>query len=123
MAKENEIICIMCPLACRITVIMDVQGNITDVANYSCRQGREYAIAECKFPGRVLTTTVLAEGSTRNSLLPVRTNNPVPKDRLMEVMHSLSRVKVRPPVKMKQVIVTNIAGTGVDVVATDELPE
>jgi CxxC motif-containing protein len=122
MAKENEIICIMCPLACQITVTMDAQGNITDVANYSCKQGKEYAIAECKFPGRVLTTTVLTEGSA-NPLLPVRTNKPVPKDRLMDVMHSLSQVKVKPPIKMKQVLVSNIAKIGVDVVSTDALPE
>lgn len=120
MAKETEIICIMCPLACRVTVTIDDDGTITGAANYLCKEGEKYAIAECKFPGRILTTTILTEGSPRK-LLPVRTSKPVPKERLMEVMRFLSRIKVKPPVKMRQVIVPNIKNTGVDLVSTDEL--
>jgi CxxC motif-containing protein len=120
MAKETRIICIMCPLACRVTVTID-DDNVVGTADSLCKRGEEYAVAECKFPGRVLTTTVLTEGSSRR-LLPVRTAKPVPKDRLMEVMYSLSRTTVRPPILMGQVIVSNISKTGVDVVATDELP-
>jgi CxxC motif-containing protein len=120
MAKETEIICIMCPLACRVTVVLDDKGNVTDVTNNLCKEGEKYAIAECKFPGRILTTTILTEGSSRK-LLPARTKEPIPKERLMEVMHSLSETKVKPPVKMAQVIVPNIVGTGVDMVSTDEL--
>jgi CxxC motif-containing protein len=120
MAKETEIICIMCPLACRVTVTIDDEGTITGVANFLCKEGQKYAMAECKFPGRILTTTVLTEGSLRK-LLPVRTDRPVPKERLMESMRSLSEIKVKPPIKMGQIIVSNIIGTGVDLVATDEL--
>jgi len=39
----------------------------------------------------------------------------------MEVMYSLSKVRIKSPVKIGQVIVPNIAGTGVDMVSTDEL--
>ena len=72
------------------------------------------------FPGRILTTTILTEGSSRK-LLPVRTSGPVPKERLMEVMCFLPRIKVKPPVRMGQVIVPNIRNAGVDLVSTDEL--
>jgi CxxC motif-containing protein len=121
MAKETRVICIMCPLACLVTVTTDDEGNIVGTADCQCKRGEEYAIAECKFPGRVLTTTVLTEGSSRR-LLPVRTAKPVPKDRLMEVMYSLSRTMVKPPIRMGQIIASDINKTGVDVVATDELP-
>jgi CxxC motif-containing protein len=121
MAQKNDIICIMCPLACRITLTVDAKGEIIDVANYSCKQGKKYAIAECKFPGRILTTTVLTEGSVQR-LLPVRTNKSVPKDSLMEVMRLLSQIKVKPPVRMKEVIVSDVDKTGVAVVSTEELP-
>jgi CxxC motif-containing protein len=121
MAKETRIICIMCPLACRVTVTIDDEGNIVGTADCLCKRGEEYAVAECKFPGRVLTTTVLTEGSSRR-LLPVRTAKPVPKDRLMEVMYSLSRTMIKPPIRMGQIIASDINKTGVDVVATDELP-
>jgi CxxC motif-containing protein len=121
MAKETKIICIMCPLACQVMMSMDDKGNITSVINYLCKQGEKYAIAECKFPGRILTTTVLTEGSS-HKLLPVKTDKPVPRASLMEVMYSLSQTKVKPPIKMGQIIVSNIKKLGVDVISTDELP-
>lgn len=120
MAKETKIICIMCPLACQVTVSIDDKGNITSVTNYLCKQGEKYAISECQFPGRILTTTVLTEGSL-HKLLPVRTDKPVPRARLMEVMYSLSQIKVKPPIKMGQIIVSDIKKLGVDVISTDEL--
>ena len=120
MAKETEIICIMCPLACRVTVTIDDEDTIIGATNYLCKEGEKYAIAEYKFPGRILTTTILTEDSSRK-LLPVRTSRPVPKERLMEVMYFLSQIKVKPPVKMGQVILPNIRKTGVDLVSTDEL--
>jgi CxxC motif-containing protein len=120
MAKDTELICITCPLACHVVVTADNAGNILGVANHQCKEGKKYAIAEYRFPTRVLTTTLLTEGASR-LLLPVRSSKAIPKTRLMEVMSSLSHVRIRPPVKMAQVVVPNIAGTGVDMVSTDEL--
>jgi CxxC motif-containing protein len=122
MVKETELICIICPLACHIVVSTDDAGNILNVTNHQCKEGREYAVAEFRFPARVLTTTLLTAGASY-PLLPVRSSKPIPKTRLMEVMHLLSKVTVKPPIKMAQVIVPNIAGTGVDMVSTDELFE
>ena len=121
MPKEMEIICIICPLACPVKVTVDDRGKVLDVANYMCKEGKEYAVAECKFPGRILTATIVSEGSNR-ALLPVRSNKPIPKGLLMDSMRSLSQVTVKPPIKMGQVIVSNILGTGADLIATDELP-
>ena len=120
MIKETEIICIMCPLACRVTVTIGDEDDILSVANNLCKEGEKYTIAECKFPGRILTTTILTEGSSRR-LLPVRTRGPIPKERLIEVMHSLFQISSKPPIKLGQVIVPDIMKTGVDVIATDEL--
>ena len=120
MVKETEIICIICPLACRVTVNIDEEGTIISANNYLCKEGGKYAIAEYKFPGRILTTTILTEDSSCK-LLPVRTSGPVPKERLMEVMYFLSQIKVKPPVTIGQVILPDIRNTGVDLVSTDEL--
>ena len=121
MPKEQMVICISCPLACMITVTLDDSGGVLGVADNQCKEGETYAVAECKFPGRILTTTILTENSSRK-LLPARTNKPVPKEQLVECMKSLSKTRVKPPVKMGQIIITNIVGTGADLVATDELP-
>ena len=120
MHKDQTVICISCPLACMITVTFDDRGDVLGIANNQCKEGEKYAVAECKFPGRILTTTIPTEGSSRK-LLPARTNKPVPKERLIECMKSLSKTKVKPPVKMGQVIFANILDTGADLIATDEL--
>jgi CxxC motif-containing protein len=122
MAKETEFVCIMCPMACRVLVSLDNAGNVLNVTNNQCKEGEKYAVSESKFPGRVLTTTVLTENSIHHSL-PVRSNKPIPKTRLMESMHDLYKVKVKPPVKTGQVIVSDILGTDADIVATGELLE
>jgi CxxC motif-containing protein len=120
VTKEQEIICIMCPMGCLMTVTVDDKGDVLSVADNLCKEGEKYAIAECKFPGRTLTTTVLTEGS-QQKLLPARSNQTIPKERLLEAMHSLSGIKVKPPIKMGQVIVHDIIGTGADLIAGDEL--
>jgi CxxC motif-containing protein len=120
MTKESEVICIMCPLACRIAVNIDAAGNILNVANNQCKRGEEFAIGEVKFPGRILTTTIITENSVHN-LLPAKTDKPISKNLLMECMCYLSQVVVKPPVKAGQIIVNNILNTGADLVSTDDL--
>jgi CxxC motif-containing protein len=121
MPKEQEVICIICPSACVITVTFDDGGNVLGVVNNLCKEGKKYAIAECKFPGRILTTTLPTVGSSRR-LLPVRTNKPVRKGQIMDCMRYLSGINVKPPIKIGQVVVPDIAATGVDLVASDDLP-
>jgi CxxC motif-containing protein len=120
MAREHAIVCIICPLACRVMVTTNDAGGVLSVANYRCKEGKEYAIAEQTFPARVLTTTVMTIGAVR-PLLPVRSSKPLPKAKLLDAMRALSKVRVTAPVRMGQVISANIANTGVDIISTDEL--
>lgn len=118
MKRELEFICIGCPMGCQVTVIVDERGDIAKVTGHGCKEGKEYVQSEYENPVRVLTTTVLVEGSKRRTL-PVRTNRPVPKASLQEAMFVLAQVKVKPPLKMGRTIMPNILNTGADVVATD----
>lgn len=119
MAREHEIICIRCPLGCCTELTVDDEGNILGVANAQCKEGQEYAIAEYKSPVRVLTATVLTKGSAKR-LLPVKTNQPIHKTRLMDCMGYISKIRVEPPIQVGQVIVSNILHLGADLIATDE---
>lgn len=120
MQKEQQLICIVCPLGCRVKLTIDKEGNIVDVTGSECKKGKEYAENECINPVRVLIGTVSTEGS-KHRTLPVRTNNPIPKGKLLEAYRSLAGVKVKPPIKVGQAIVSNILDMGADVIATDEL--
>ena len=114
----KEIICTVCPRGCRINVegegetILKLEGNL-------CKRGESYASAEFAHPVRILTTIVKLEG--QNDLLPVRSNAPVPKEKLFDCMDVIRATEVKLPVKRYDVIVPNICGTGVDIVATKTL--
>jgi len=110
---KKEIICTVCPRGCRITV--EGEGEkILSVEGYGCKRGVTYASNEFINPVRILTTTVLADGE----LLPVRSKEPVPKDKLFDCMEVIRAAKVSLPVKMHDVIISNSCNTGVDIVAT-----
>lgn len=110
---KKEIICTVCPRGCRITV--EGEGEkILSVEGYGCKRGVTYASNEFINPVRILTTTVLADGE----LLPVRSKEPVPKDKLFDCMEVIRAARVSLPVKMHDVIISNICNTGVDIVAT-----
>jgi CxxC motif-containing protein len=120
VVKERKIICIVCPLACNVNVTLNNEGAVLNITGNQCKEGQKYAVSECQFPGRVLTTTVLIENHERR-LLPVRSDRPIPKDKLMDCICFLAPARVKAPVKMGQVIASNIAGTGANMISSDEL--
>ena len=113
---KKEIICTVCPRGCRITV--EGEGDtILSVEGYSCKRGLEYGSAEFAHPVRILTTTVKMAG-VDNDLLPVRSTAPIPKEKIFACMEVIRAVEAALPVKRYDVIVRDICGTGVDIVAT-----
>jgi CxxC motif-containing protein len=116
---EQEIICIGCPLGCHVALKISDKGEIENLVGNQCKEGKEYVIAEFQAPVRVFTATVLTEGDGR--LLSVRTNKAIHRNQLKEFMRALSKVRVEPPLKPGQVIIHNMLGMGVDLVATGSL--
>lgn len=116
MIMKKEIICTVCPRGCHIEVTGDGE-TAQNVLNYGCKRGLEYAQNEYSHPVRILTTTVKIDG-IENDLLPVRSEKPIPKEKLFECMEVIKNTKAALPVKSRSVIVKNICGTGVDIIAT-----
>ena len=113
---KKEIICTVCPRGCHIQV--EGEGEkILSVEGQGCKRGLEYASTEFAHPVRILTTTVKMAG-IRNDLLPVRSSKPLPKEKLFECMQVIRAAEITLPVALHDVIIPNICGTGVDIVAT-----
>lgn len=110
----REFVCIVCPSSCRLTV-SDEGGEIT-VRGNGCKRGVEHGISEFTNPMRMLTSTVAIEGGTLPRL-PVAATGEVPKSRLRECLAAVYAVCACAPVRAGDVIIKNICGTGVDVVA------
>ena len=116
---KNEMICIGCPMGCYLTVDYD-KTTIREVTGNRCKVGLEYAQKEISNPERTLTTTV----KVKNGHLPlvsVRTNKPIPKNRIFDAMELLAKVEVEAPIKIGEAIIQNIFDTGVNVVATKNI--
>jgi CxxC motif-containing protein len=117
---NREIICIMCPLGCRIKVQVEGQ-EVIQVEGEGCKKGVTYAQQEVTFPGRILTTTVSTD-SPEMPLLPVRSNKALPKEKLIECMKHISKHSVTGSVQLGQAVIENILGLGADIVACRTIP-
>ena len=115
--RKEEMICIICPLSCHLEVELDDQGNVGEVTGNSCPRGDTYARKELTNPTRMLTSTVSIKGAMYDRL-PVITSNDIPKGKMFDVMKAIAEVEVSAPIKVKDVIVKDVCGLGVDIVAS-----
>lgn len=110
----KELICIVCPNGCRLQVD---EENGCRVTGNTCPRGEEYGRSEVLHPVRVLTGTVRLHGGALPRC-PVKTAGPIPREMLLEAARALCRVDAGAPVRAGDVIVSDLCGTGVDLVAT-----
>ncbi|MEY8391404.1 DUF1667 domain-containing protein [Lachnospiraceae bacterium] len=112
----RELTCIGCPLGCPLTVETD-RGQVHKVTGNTCKRGELYARKEVVNPTRIVTSSVPVEGGNQK-VVSVKTREDVPKEKIFAVIEALKGVKVQAPVHIGDVVVSNAADTGVDVVAT-----
>ena len=105
-------------MGCQVTVTTDGDA-ITNIANYTCKKGREYAIDEISNPTRMVTAVIPAKGSREP--LSVKTRHVIPKSKIFDCIKAIEAAKVTLPVAIGDVVVANVCGTGVDIVATKNL--
>lgn len=108
----RNLICIVCPKGCHLTVDPDAQT----VTGNSCERGIEYGLTEVNHPTRTLTTTVRIDGAM-HCRLPVKTSKPIPKEKMMNAMSCVEQLSVHAPVKLGDIILKDLLGTGADLVA------
>lgn len=117
--EKRELTCIRCPLGCAITVTLE-GSTIQEITGFTCKRGEDYARKEVLDPTRTVTSVVFIDSESER-MLPVKTKEDIPKDKIFEIMEALKSVRVKAPVKIGQVILKNAAGTGVPVVATKDV--
>lgn len=115
----KNIICVSCPMGCAITVELSEKGEVIDVAGNTCARGKAYAVTECTAPTRMLTSTVKVNGG-RTAMVPVKTSVPIPKGMMFDIMKEINSVEISSPVKIGQVIIADVLGTGADIIATND---
>lgn len=103
-------------MGCQITV--ETSGSeIINLTGNTCKRGDTYARREITSPSRTVTSTVCVTGGTLPAV-SVKTRSDIPKDKIFECIRCLKDVSVKAPVHIGEVILSNAAGTGVDIIAT-----
>jgi len=98
--------------------------NVTaegEVSGHLCDRGIAYGREELTNPTRNITTSVRVRGGAAQ-MLSVKTAQPIPKNKIMEVIHEIHQISCEAPVRLGDVILRGAAGTGVDVTATRGVP-
>lgn len=117
--EKRELICIGCPLGCMVTVEME-NGEIKSVTGNTCKRGDDYARKEVTNPTRIVTSTVMVKNGNLD-MVSVKTQHDIPKGKMFDCVHALKGVCVEAPVHIGDVILTDVCGTGVDIIATKEI--
>lgn len=115
---KRNLVCIACPIGCPIEVELNDSGEVVSVTGNTCPRGEAYARTEVTHPVRSLTTSVKVEGGV-HPVVPVKTAAPIPKEKMFDCMQVLNAVTLQAPVAIGDVVVKDICGLGVDVVATN----
>ena len=114
--EVRELTCIGCPMGCALTVTLE-NGEVTSVSGNTCKIGENYGREEVLDPRRTITSTMKVEGGD-SEVVSVKTKDAIPKGSMFDCMEEINAVKVKAPVAIGDVLIEDVAGTGVSVVAT-----
>ncbi len=118
---NKKLICILCPQGCPINVEYtekELGGiEVISIEGSKCARGEYWAKEEVENPVRTVTSSIrIFNGEL--PLLSVRTDKPIPKKRIFDVMNVIKNLEVKAPVKRGQIIVENILGLEANLIAT-----
>ena len=119
MESVKELTCIGCPLGCALTVTMN-DNEVISVKGNTCPRVDAYARKEVTNPTRIVTSTVRVEGGV-SPMVNVKTASDIPKSKIFECAAALKDVVAIAPVKIGDVLLSDVAGTGVDIVAAKNI--
>lgn len=111
----KEFVCICCPRGCLLKV--DDNENVT--GNF-CIKGKEYALNEIKDPKRNITSFIPVINK-EETMVSVKTNNPIPKDKIFAVMEEINKQSVKAPCHIGDIVIKDVLHLGVDIIITKNI--
>ncbi|MCX5715708.1 MAG: DUF1667 domain-containing protein [Candidatus Omnitrophica bacterium] len=117
--ENRKLTCIECPKGCNLSV--DIENcRVMKVEGHKCPKGEPYAVSEIENPQRVLTAVVLSKGLSLK-MIPVRTDKPIPKAKIIDAALAIKKLQITKPVKAGDVIAGNFMGLDVNLIATRDM--
>lgn len=112
----RNLTCIGCPMGCPLTVKLE-DAEVINIEGNTCKRGAVYGKKEVTNPTRIVTTTVRVSGGAE-TVVSVKTKEDIPKDKIFACIRAMKEITVPAPVHIGDVILRDVAHTGVDMIAT-----
>ena len=119
MATTEIITCINCPVGCRMEVTHEGE-TVLSVKGNTCKRGDAYARQECVAPLRMVTA--VAPVQDRERPVSLKTRTPITKKLIAACMDAIMARPFTAPIAAGDVLIENVCGCGVDVIATKAVP-
>ncbi|MBV4419986.1 DUF1667 domain-containing protein [Clostridium tyrobutyricum] len=117
--ENRELTCIGCPMGCQLLVKLE-GDKVIEVTGNTCKRGEIYGQKECTNPTRIVTSSVYVKNGEID-VVPVKTEKDIPKGKIFDCIKALKDVVVEAPINIGDVVVKDILGTGVDIIATKKI--
>jgi CxxC motif-containing protein len=114
-SSVDRLTCILCPIGCELEITRSERG--LDVRGNQCEKGIDFATEEVLYPKRNLATSVPVRGS-QTRLVSVRLSDRVPREMIFPILREIAKLRPEPPVRRGEVLIADVLGAGVDVIAT-----
>ena len=102
-------------MGCSLKIELD-GDTVVSVSGNTCKRGEIYANNECTNPQRTVTSTVRCKNG---SVVAVKTDRTIPKDKMSECMKIINSVTCDLPISVGDVIIKDVFGS--NVVATQNM--
>ena len=119
--ETKEFTCIKCPLGCNVTATLE-DGKIISITGNNCPRGAEYVTNELTDPRRIVTSLVRVIGGEL-PVVSVKTASDIPKDKIMDCIAEIKKAEATAPVHIGDIVIENVCGTGVNIVATGNVAQ
>lgn len=114
----KELTCIGCPMGCQLVVDFDDDNRkVLNVTGNNCKIGERYAQKELTNPTRIVTSSIKVDGGDL-AMVSVKTESDIPKGKIFDIMKEIHETRIEAPVKIGDILISNVAGTNVNIIAT-----
>lgn len=117
--KTRDLTCIVCPRGCSLQVLLSDDKEVLEVRGNFCKRGQIYGTNECTNPQRTVTSTVRMKDGR---VLPVKTDRPIPKEKVFACMEIINRCVVDHSAAIGDVLVKDVFGSNIVATANMDLP-
>ncbi|WP_125152062.1 DUF1667 domain-containing protein [Clostridium rectalis] len=117
--NSKDLVCIGCPMGCALQVELK-DKKVTKVTGNICPRGKAYAEKECTNPTRIVTSSIKLENGEID-MVSVKTEKDIPKGKIFECVQAINKLKVKAPINVGEILIKDVANTGVNIVATKKV--